>query len=228
MRSPTVAVIVPAWREPDIGRHLARLQTQATPADAIVIVHANDPITVAALAVVDRGANVSVLFAAPGRASQMNCGANACAADVLLFLHADTELSPGAIAQARAAVAAGALWGWFRVRLSGAAIVFRVIEFMMNWRARLTGIATGDSALFVRADVFRCIGGFPAIELMEDIELSARLKSFGRPTPLCATVVTSSRRWQRHGIARTVLRMWCLRALYACGVSPRRLAAWYR
>ena len=221
-------MIVPAWCEPDIAWSLARLQAQATPADAIVVVHANDPVTVTALAAVDRGAKVTLLSAAPGRASQMNRGANASVADVLLFVHADTELPPDAIDRARAAVAAGALWGWFRVRLSGTARAFRVIEFMMNWRARLTGIATGDSALFVRADVFRCVGGFPAIELMEDIALSARLKTIGRPTPLAATVVTSSRRWQRHGIARTVLRMWCLRALYACGVSPRRLATWYR
>lgn len=170
----------------------------------------------------------AVLQAPPGRALQMNAGAAAARGEVLLFLHADTLLPRDAAARVLAALApGGALWGRFDVRLSGAHPAFRVIERAMNLRSRLTGIATGDQALFVRREVFERVGGFPAIALMEDIALSGRLRRLGRPACLRPPVVTSSRRWERQGIARTVWLMWRLRLGYFLGADPAGLARRY-
>ena len=171
-----------------------------------------------------------VLSAPRGRASQMNAGARASRADTLLFLHADTQLPPDAdklIAQALQHSA----WGRFDVRIDGAAPLLRVVERMMNWRSRISGIATGDQALFVRRLVFERLGGFAPLALMEDIELCRRLKAVGVPACMRQRVVTSARRWQQHGVLRTVLLMWQLRAAYFfsrwTGVSTYALALRY-
>jgi rSAM/selenodomain-associated transferase 2/rSAM/selenodomain-associated transferase 1 len=171
-----------------------------------------------------------VLSAPRGRASQMNAGACATRADALLFLHADTQLPPdadGLIAQALQHSA----WGRFDVRIDGASSLLRLVERMMNWRSRITGVATGDQALFVRRSVFERVGGFAPLALMEDIELCGRLKAMGAPVCLRQHVVTSARRWQQHGVLRTVLLMWQLRAAYFfsrwSGVSTHALALRY-
>lgn len=176
----------------------------------------------------DRALPVRVVQSAAGRAQQMNRGACVALADVLLFLHADTTLPPGALDSVRAAIRGGRTWGWFDVRLDGQRTMFRVIERMMNLRSALTGIATGDQALFVLRDTFTLLGGFAPLPLMEDIDLSRRLKWTGGPAILHTPVVTSTRRWRAGGLWRTVLRMWMLRLLYSLGVSPLRLADYYR
>jgi rSAM/selenodomain-associated transferase 2 len=163
-----------------------------------------------------------------GRALQMQAGAQAAEADVLLFLHADSMLPPGAADDIRDAVEAGRLWGRFDVRLSGHHFLFRIIERLMNWRSRFTGIATGDQGIFVRRDVYRMLGGYAPLALMEDIEFSTRLKWISRPACLPGPVLASSRRWEKYGIVRTILLMWTLRFLYWLGVSPARLARWYQ
>lgn len=229
---PSIGAIVPALHEPSLADRLERLCAEHNPAE-LIVVHAGDPATYRPLqAWIDAHApanvTVQLLQAARGRATQMNHGAAVASSDVLLFLHADTELPPGAFDAIRRCIVAGAVWGRFDVRLSGGHFLFRIIERFMNWRSALTGIATGDQAMFVRADAFRLLDGFAPIELMEDVELSMRLKWLGRPARIRATAFTSSRRWETRGIVRTVLHMWALRALYACGVAPRRLAAWYR
>ena len=175
----------------------------------------------------DRHATPILIQSARGRAQQMRAGAAAAEADVLLFLHADSALPPGAADDIRDAVEAGRLWGRFDVRLSGRHFLFRIIERLMNWRSRFTGVATGDQAIFVRRDVYHKLGGYAPLALMEDIEFCARLKWVGRPACLPGPVLTSSRRWERRGIIRTVLLMWTLRLLYWFGVSPARLARWY-
>ena len=163
-----------------------------------------------------------------GRAAQMNLGAAHASGDVLLFLHADNILPPDAGESLIQACAGGGVeWGWFRVRLSGQSPAYRIIAGMMNLRARLSSVGTGDQALFVAAPLFRRIGGFPELPLMEDIAICKRLRGIARPRVLAATTVTSSRRWDEQGIARTVLRMWRLRLLYFFGVSPARLARSY-
>ena len=170
-----------------------------------------------------------VIVAPRGRARQMNAGAAVAEGDVLLFLHADTRLPETAAADVLAGLGtSGRRWGLFDVRLSGAHPLLRVVERTMNLRSRLTGIATGDQALFVERELFVATGGFPDIPLMEDVALSKRLKRGGPPLCLRSRVITSSRRWEERGVLRTIGLMWGLRAAYALGVPPDRLARLYR
>jgi len=168
-----------------------------------------------------------VIPASMGRAAQMNAGARLAIGDYLLFLHIDTRLPENADLALMKVFETGAVWGRFDVRLSGDRPLLRIIETSMNWRSRLTGIATGDQAVFVRRDVFEHVGGFPEISLMEDIALSERLKRIARPVCLRERVITSSRRWEQNGTARTILLMWKLRLLYFLGADPATLAAVY-
>jgi rSAM/selenodomain-associated transferase 2 len=169
-----------------------------------------------------------VLRAPRGRAVQMNRGAEAATGNVLLFLHADTRLP----ASADQAIAEGLAstrraWGRFDVRLSGRRPSLRVIETLMSWRSRLTGIATGDQGIFVTRERFRAVGGYPEIRLMEDIALSRALKRLGPPVCLRERVTTSSRRWERNGVVRTVLLMWWLRLRFFLGADAADLARRY-
>lgn len=167
------------------------------------------------------------LLAPRGRAAQMNAGAAACPADVLLFLHADTRLPANADQLVRRATLGPFGWGRFDVRIEGRSPMLQVVAAGMNLRSRWSGIATGDQALFVRQDLFTQAGGFPDIALMEDIALSQRLRAFGPPACLRETVTTSGRRWERHGVWRTILLMWRLRAAYFFGADPAQLALRY-
>ncbi len=167
------------------------------------------------------------LSAARGRASQMNAGAAAQPCRVLLFLHADTRLPDGANELILEAIADGHAWGRFDVRIDSDRLSLRLVGWLMNLRSRLTGIATGDQALFMTHAAFRAAGGFPALALMEDIEMSRRLKRISRPACLRARVLTSARRWEQGGVGRTVWLMWRLRAAYWFGADPARLARRY-
>jgi len=168
-----------------------------------------------------------VLAAPPGRAHQMNAGAAAARGDVLLFLHADTRLPDNADALVLDRLArTGRGWGRFDVRFDNGSLLW-IVAAMMNLRSRLTGIATGDQAMFVTRAALARVGGFSPIPLMEDIALSARLKRVSRPLCLGARVTTSGRRWQRHGLVLTVLLMWRLRLAYFLGTDPARLARAY-
>jgi rSAM/selenodomain-associated transferase 2 len=163
-----------------------------------------------------------------GRAVQMNAGAASATGAILLFLHADTRLPLTAFDDVDRALAdPDTVGGRFDVRLDRAGAVYRLIETLMNARSRATRIATGDQAIFVRRRVFEDLGGYAPIPLMEDVEFSRRLKRRGRVACLRTRVVTSARRWEQAGPWRTILRMWWLRALYAAGVSPHRLARAY-
>jgi rSAM/selenodomain-associated transferase 2 len=169
-----------------------------------------------------------VLCSARGRALQMNSGAAAARGAVLLFLHADTALPPeGSRLVLEGLAASGRHWGRFDVRLSGTRPLLRVVESAMNLRSRWSGIATGDQALFVTRELFVRIGGFPALPLMEDVALSSRCLQEGRPLCIRHPVVTSSRRWETHGIVRTIWLMWRLRLAYAMGADPVTLARRY-
>lgn len=170
-----------------------------------------------------------VVIAAPrGRASQQNAGAALATGDVLLFLHSDTQLPADAEHLIAQAMADGKrVWGRFDVSFDSSQLMMRIVAAMMNWRSRATGVATGDQCLFVRRDTFAAVGGFPAIALMEDIALSKVLRAKAWPACLHARVVTSARRWQQHGVWRTILLMSWLRLAFVLGVSPARLARWY-
>lgn len=163
-----------------------------------------------------------------GRARQMNAGAAAAQGKVLLFLHADTLLPAGADRLVAQALASGGLWGRFDVRIVGRHPMLRVVAALMNWRSRLTGIATGDQALFIRREAFERVGGFPDQPLMEDIEMSRRLGALAAPICIAERVATSGRRWESRGVWRTIILMWCLRWRYWRGESAQRLAEAYR
>ncbi|MDP3619458.1 MAG: TIGR04283 family arsenosugar biosynthesis glycosyltransferase [Ramlibacter sp.] len=168
-----------------------------------------------------------VLLAPRGRGSQMNAGASGAVCDILLFLHGDTQLPPDADQLVASAVAAGAEWGRFVVRIDSRHPLLRIASFLINLRSRWSGIATGDQAIFVRRDVFEQLGGFPDIPLMEDIALSTRLRRLGRPACLRPPAITSARRWEKNGVVRTIVLMWRLRALYFLGTPPQALADLY-
>jgi len=154
-----------------------------------------------------------------GRAQQMNAGAMLATGDVLLFLHADTELPADAIDNVQQAIAQYD-WGRFDVRLDSREPLLKIVGLMINQRSRLMSIATGDQAIFIKKSIFEQIGGYPDQPLMEDIELCKRLKKIARPACLKSKVTTSARRWQQHGTWRTIFLMWHLRFDYWCRVSP--------
>jgi len=169
-----------------------------------------------------------IISAPRGRANQMNAGARAASGGVLLFLHADTRL-PG---EADRLLLAGlrnstSCWGRFDVRIDSGNPLLRLVSAMMNLRSRLTGICTGDQAIFVSADVFAGIGGYAPLALMEDIALSAQLRRCSAPLAIGTAVVTSARRWEREGVLRTILSMWWLRLCFFFGASSARLARIY-
>jgi rSAM/selenodomain-associated transferase 2 len=169
-----------------------------------------------------------VVSAPRGRARQMNAGAAQASGDVLLFLHADTTLPEGADMAVLQAVAAGAAWGRFDVAIEGRSPMLRWVAWFMNQRSRLTGIATGDQAIFVTRAAFQRLGGFADQPLMEDIELSRRLRALSPPACLRLRVHTSGRRWESRGVWRTIMLMWRLRWRYWRGASPEALARDYR
>ncbi len=188
-----------------------------------------------------REAGLTLLVAPRGRAKQMNVGAQQASGDVLLFLHVDTQLPAQADAiilqqfnfshgsNARHTLSTRhKVWGRFAVRISGPAKMLAVISFFMNLRCWLTGIATGDHALFMSRAAFNEVGGFPEQPLMEDVALCARLKKLSSPLCLSDKVITSGRRWLTRGIWPTIFLMWRLRWLYWRGVSPQKLAKEYQ
>ena len=168
-----------------------------------------------------------VLVAPRGRAQQMNAGARGAAGDALVFLHADVRLPRDADRMVLQALATR-LWGRFDVRLDSSRALLALVSAMMNLRSRLSGIATGDQTLFVRREAFERLGGYAQIPLMEDIELSSRLRRAGRPACLRAHVLASARRWEARGALRTIALMWRLRLAYFLGADPARLAERYR
>lgn len=221
-----LSIVLPVLNEAAIiAPALARLQPLRERGAEVIVADggSRDQTPALALPLAD-----AVIRAATGRASQMNAGAAQARGEVLLFLHADTELPDGADALILENVLrTGALWGRFDVRLSGSHPLLRLVERMMNWRSRLTGICTGDQAIFVTRDAFAGTGGFPEQQLMEDIAFSRRMKRLGPPLCLRPAAVTSSRRWERSGMLRTILLMWRLRLLYFLGADPGELARSY-
>ncbi len=218
-----LSVVVPALNE--AHAIIRTVQHARAPGVEIVVVDGGSADDTVALA----GSHADlVLPGARGRAAQMNLGARGARGDVILFLHADTLLPRGYASAVRCALAdPRAVAGRFDVRLDAAGPGYALIGRLISFRSRLTGVATGDQAIFVRRAVFERIGGFPSLPLMEDIAFSRTLKRYGRIVPLRATVLTSARRWQRHGIVRTVVLMWFLRSAYSLGVSPAWLCRWY-
>lgn len=224
--SLSLSVVVPVWMEAaGIQQALQALQPLRQAGHEVIVVDGGSS---------DRSVDLArplcdhLLISDPGRAVQMNAGAQKAKGQLLLFLHADTRLPDDALAHLSQACQRGRTWGRFDVRLSGERRMFRVVAWFMNWRSRLTGICTGDQAMFVRRDVFEALGGFRPIPLMEDIELSKRLKLLARPYCIAAPVITDSRRWEQGGVWPTIVLMWRLRWRYWRGDAPESLAALWR
>lgn len=221
--SVSLSFIIPVLNEEQaIGPALQRLRRQFPDAQLVVVDGGSDDRTCANA----RGQCDALLSSAPGRARQMNAGAAVARGDYLLFLHVDTELL-GDPAALLAELESRPDWGFCRVRLSGAPRLLRLVEGGMNWRSRLTRVATGDQMLWLRRELFTALGGYDDIPLMEDVALSKRLRTMARPSIVSPGVLTSSRRWEQRGIVRTVLQMWTLRLAWFVGVSPQRLWRYY-
>lgn len=221
----SVAIIVPTFNEFDnIVATLQPLQSLRQQGHEIIVADggSDDKTIELARSLADR-----VINTAKGRARQMNDGAQHASSEVLLFLHADTQLPGNAVELIQQSLPQKK-WGRFDVRLSGKQPLLRVVELMMNWRSRLSGIASGDQAIFIRRDLFESIGGYADIPLMEDIAISKSLKRHGRPACIKTRLTTSSRRWEENGIFKTIILMWRLRLAYFFGVKPEQLARLYR
>jgi len=223
---PRLAIVVPVLDEAEaiVATLDALAPLRARGAELIVVDGGSGDGTPAlAAARADR-----VLSCTRGRARQMNAGAAASRAEVLLFLHADTLLPEAADAAVLGAVQRGAVWGRFDVAIGGPPPMLRVVAAMMNLRSRLSGIATGDQALFMTRTAFDAVGGYPDQPLMEDVEITSRLRRRSRPACIRRSILTSARRWQSRGPWRTILLMWRLRLAYWFGASPADLERQYR
>ena len=221
-----LSVVMPALNEAaGIAQTLQRLAPWRARGVEVIVVDggSQDGTAHRAAAGADR-----VLDGPRSRARQMNAGAAVAQGQVLLFLHADTQLPAQADRLIEQALSAGRVWGRFDVRIEGRSPMLRLVAALMNWRSRASGIATGDQAIFVRADVFRQLGGYADQPLMEDIELSRRLRAVSRPACLRQQALTSGRRWESRGVWRTIFLMWRLRWRYWRGESPETLAQAYR
>jgi rSAM/selenodomain-associated transferase 2 len=219
-----LSIIIPARNEASgIGALLTALQPLRQRGHEVIVVDGASEDDTPAIA---RPLCDKCLLSKAGRAVQMRSGTQAASGEVLWFLHADSSV-PANADKIIAKVLATTEWGGFPVRLSGRQRLLRIIERLMNTRSRLTGILTGDQGIFVTRQLLDRVGGFCDIPLMEDIDLSARLKSVVRPLLADAVLVTSSRRWEAHGAIRTIVRMWLLRLAFYLGVPARHLAPYY-
>jgi rSAM/selenodomain-associated transferase 2 len=223
---PTLSIIMPVLDEAaGIAAALAALAPYRRNGAETIVVDggSQDGTAEAARPLADR-----VIATPRGRAAQMNAGAGLAQGDVLLFLHADTRLPGDADRLIRDGLTrTGRAWGRFDIAIAGRSVLLPMVAFTMNLRSRLTGIATGDQAMFVTREAFVQAGGFADIALMEDIDLSKRLKRISPPLCLRERVTTSGRRWDQHGVLRTVLLMWRLRLGYFLGAEPALLARRY-
>ena len=221
-----LSVIIPCLNEADgIADTLTAISAMRARGVEIVVVDGGSQDATVALA---QPLADQVITAPRGRAAQMNTGAAQARGDVLLFLHADCRLPAAADGLITDGLnRAQKTWGRFDVQLTGHSPLLRVVGALMNFRSRLTGVSTGDQGLFVTRTLFEAAGKFPQIPLMEDVALTKQLKGYGAPLNLRHRMQVSGRRWEKHGVWRTVLLMWRLRLQYWLGADPRELAQHY-
>ena len=220
-----VSIIIPVLNEENsIKELLQQLQPYRNQGHEVIVVDGGSEDNTVSIS---ESLADKVIQSPPGRAVQMNKGATQAKFDSLWFLHADTLVLNNAVEKIERALNTNN-WGRFNIKLSGKNILFRVIETMINIRSRLTGIATGDQGIFVNRKLFDSVDGYYEIPLMEDVDLSKKLKMLSKPVCLKERLTTSSRRWEKNGILTTVMLMWKIRFLYWLGVSAERLALQYK
>ena len=244
-----ISIVVPVYRESATLEPyltlLARIVDQDPDVDVVVVDGGSDDGTRQLLGKLERTGQIQIQIhstasavgpstsrmswfgAERGRAKQMNAGARASYGEILLFLHADTALQADGLQQLRKAISAGAVGGYFRLRLDSDRLLLRLAGRLISLRSHLTGVASGDQGIFVTRRAFEQLGGYAEQRLFEDLDLSRRLKGAGEVAALHAYVVTSARRWESAGVIRTIVRMWLLRILYYGGMHPDRLARYY-
>ncbi|SJM89969.1 Glycosyl transferase family 2 [Crenothrix polyspora] len=222
----TFSIIIPTLNEAkNIRACLLALQPLRNQCEIIIADGGStDTTRIRALPLVDK-----IILSPCGRAKQMNRGAMQATGDILIFLHADTYLPDNALITLEQQLAqSNTHWGRFDIRLDSQNIMLKIVAQLISWRSRCTGIATGDQAIFVARTTFFDIGGYPEIDLMEDIALCRMLKKISSPLCLTAKVSSSARRWEQFGITKTILLMWWLRLRYYLGAEPSELAKLYR
>ena len=229
MALPNLSIIIPTINEAERLPALfeAINDCQALHCEIVVSDGGSSDKTIA----VANALGAKVVQSAPGRGTQLGQGVVAARGDWYLFLHADSAFDVRHLLALLKAIKCNPdpSWGWFYIRIEHEASAFRIIETMMNWRSRTTQVATGDQGMFAHRAVFERAGGFIDEPLMEDVALSKSLRRIINPLIIEAPKIgTSSRRWLKHGVFRTVLLMWWLRAAYFCGVEPKTLVSWYR
>ena len=221
-----ISVVIPALNEEDhIRPCLASVQALRRHGHEVIVVDGGSDDATCDLAT---GFADQIISHPRGRACQMNHGAQKASGEIFLFLHADTCLPEHAdLLIGEKIKDSPVYWGRFKVRLSGTHWLFRITEILMNTRTRITGIVTGDHVLFISKELFEQVGGYPALPLMEDIAISKKINKIVPPICLNQHVVTSSRRWEQHGIIKTVLKMWWFRLAFFFGTDPARLSRQY-
>jgi len=220
-----ISIVIPTFNE-EVGiiTFLTKLQKLRPQCELIVVDGGSDDDTsVLAESYVD-----DVVTSDKGRSIQMNVGAALASTPTIVFLHADTYLPDDAIEQIEQAISEGYRWGRFDIKLSGQAKILTIVACLMNKRSRWTGIATGDQAIFVEKSLFDHVDGYADIALMEDIELSGKLKGLSKPYCCRSKVISSGRRWLSFGVFRTISLMWWLRLRYFMGADPADLEQLYR
>lgn len=229
-----ISFIIPVLNEEKLIKHLLQqfevvLQSADKPLYEVILVDGGSQDSTLALA--SNYSFLKIVNSPPGRAKQLNQGAMQAQGELLCFVHADSGLELRFFAELEKALKqqeGKPFWGRFNIKLSSHRFAFRIIELFINNRSRLSGIATGDQAMFVHRSLFERVGGFPDIPLMEDVDLSKKLNKICQPLCLTHQITTSSRRWEENGIVKTVLLMWWLRFAFFVGISPQRLALLYR
>ena len=218
------SIIIPTLNETNVIQAcLLALQFIRTDCEIIVV----DGGSLDNTAVLAKHLADKVIICSKGRSLQMNRGADHATGNVLIFLHADTYLPKNALTLIEQHISQHKQWGRFDIALNGNSFMLKIIAFMMNWRSRLTGIATGDQVIFVTQQLFNKVGQYPEINLMEDIALCNMLNKISRPICLKAKVTSSTRRWEHNGLYKTILLMWYIRLAYFCGTDPQKLAIMY-
>ncbi len=224
-KRPTVAVVIPTLNEATTIIDCIRT-TQSQGVDELVVADAHSPDGTAELV---RSAGVTLLPTPRGRGVQQNRGAAVTRSEILLFLHADCRLGPGAVSTLRAFMqrAPRVPGGCFRMKVEAPDLPFRSIDAAAHLRAGVFGLPYGDQGIFVRRTAFEQLGGFHEYPIMEDLDFSRRLSRLGRIALLPTPIVVSPRRWRRRGIAVQTITNWGLTLAAAAGVDFDFLARYY-